>query len=414
MLAASYGLQNTSNNIANMQSPGFKRTDVFYSSIGGGSSDLLGSGVKKGGTSTNFNQGSNNATGNPSDLAINGNGLFIIRLKNSELVYTRSGEFDFDYRGILIDKHTGGEVQGYDSAGNLAPIHQKGPATSAGKASHEIFLQGKFVRYEKTQKQKEDDATDPDKNKIHSIYQNVTFKVENVYDAQGKSHTIELEFEPTSRITGEPDNDGKSWTLIKATYDGTEIDLKSEQQKIVFPTVDAGADDRQGTIKLLVNGEQEIALMFGDNKTGKDKNVQLNDSKLNPDGTQIKVMQNDGYGEGTQFRFSFDEDGQISYHYDNGQTIKGIHVGLARFDDLAHELDPIHDSLFKTHNGASARIGRANKDGFGRIEPQKLEASNVDPTMEFANIVVLQRMFQACSQIMNIDKQLLEELEGKS
>ena len=74
MTAASYGLQNTSNNIANMQSPGFKRSDVFYSSLGH-------SGVTVGGHNTNFSAGNYLETNNASDLAIVGNGFFIVKLK---------------------------------------------------------------------------------------------------------------------------------------------------------------------------------------------------------------------------------------------------------------------------------------------------------------------------------------------
>ncbi len=69
MIAASYGLQNTSNNVANMQSPGFKRNDVFYSSLGNGTGEEgLGAGVCVGGNKTNFSDGNYLETNNPSDL----------------------------------------------------------------------------------------------------------------------------------------------------------------------------------------------------------------------------------------------------------------------------------------------------------------------------------------------------------
>lgn len=80
------------------------------------------------------------------------------------------------------------------------------------------------------------------------------------------------------------------------------------------------------------------------------------------------------------------------------------------FDDLEHTLVQAHDNLFRAKQTDGRKIGRPNQQGFGTIQPKKLESSNVDSTMEFGNIVVLQRMFQACSQIMDIDKQLLEEL----
>ncbi len=80
---------------------------------------------------------------------------------------------------------------------------------------------------------------------------------------------------------------------------------------------------------------------------------------------------------------------------------------------MEHTLIQTHDSLFQAKNEKGRHIGRANKDGFGSIKSNQLESSNVDSTTEFANIVILQRMFQACSQIMDIDKQLLEELESR-
>jgi len=149
------------------------------------------------------------------------------------------------------------------------------------------------------------------------------------------------------------------------------------------------------------------------NKEGSDSSVQLQPSLNHPEGTQIEAFQNDGYGEGKQISFSFDENGQISYHYDNGQAIEGIHVGLARFDDLEHTLVQSKDNLFQAKRDKGIHLGRANQDGFGSIKAKFIESSNVNSTTEFANIVILQRMFQACSQIMDIDKQLLEGLASK-
>lgn len=413
MIAASYGLQNTSNNVSNMQTPGFKRTDVFYSSLGNGGSDLLGSGVEVNGTQTNFSDGKYLGTNNPTDLAIVGQGFFVIKLNNNEFVYTRDGEFGFDSEGILIDKRSGGEVQGYDHAGNLAAIHQQGPKNSPGKPSQALFLQGQFILLEKTEEQQKEPG--PFKNK----YQNIKFEVAKVYDKQGKSHNIHLEFESTPvLVNGDsstiPD-DGKSWDLVGITCDdGTIIDIKNKDQKIIFSSLNSGANPDNSSIKFTLNGDQDILLQFGTYMDGTDQGVQLKESKQNPEGTKIEVIQNDGYGIGKQLSLSFDDNGQIIYRYDNGQTIHGIYVGLARFENLELDLIPIRDSLFKAHEHVCVNLGRANEEGFGSIQSQKIETSNVDSTMEFANIVVLQRMFQACSQIMNIDKQLLEELESKS
>ncbi|KTD35296.1 flagellar hook protein FlgE [Legionella moravica] len=413
MIAASYGLQNTSNNVANMQSPGFKRNDVFYSSLGNGNGEEgLGSGVCVGGHGTNFSAGNYLETSNPSDLAIIGQGFFVLRLKSGELRYTRDGEFEFNNDGILIDKHSGGEVQGYNNAGNLVPIHGKGPKNSEGKASHEIFLKGQFILLEKTETEQKNDPS-PLKNN----YKNITFSIAKIYDKQGKAHQVQLEFEstrvPVNQSTGAIDDKGTSWDLVRVTYDDADIDLGLSNQKIIFNGLSQGANLENGSIQFKINGDQEIKLQFGSYKDGSDSSVQLKESKLNPEGTKIEAYQNDGYGEGKQISFSFDENGQISYHYDNGQAIQGIYVGLARFDDLEHTLVQTHDNLFQVKNDRGTHLGRANKNGFGSIKAKQLESSNVDSTTEFANIVILQRMFQACSQIMDIDKQLLEELESR-
>lgn len=410
MMAASYGLQNTSNNMANMQSPGFKKNDVFYSSLGNGNGEEgLGSGVCIGGNTTNFNEGKYLSTDNPSDLAIKGQGFFVIRLKSGEILYTRDGEFGFNNKGILVDRHSGGEVQGYDRAGNLAPIHEKGPKFSPGKATTEVFLKGQFSKKEKT----EEDKNDPDPYK--SKYENVKFSIAQIYDASGKAHNVTLEFRSTPVRGNEPKlpDDGTSWDLVDITCDdGTPITIPPGQ-KIIFSGTDQGPSESNQNIKFALNGNQNIVVQFGNSREGAESSVQLKDAKLIPEGTKIETLQNDGYGKGQQISFAFDEHGQISYQYDNNQTIAGIYVCLARFDDMEHFLVPTQDNLYRCKNDSGTHIGRANQDGFGFINAKQLESSNVDSTTEFANIVILQRMFQACSQIMDIDKQLLEELESK-
>lgn len=409
MMAASYGLQNTSNNVANMQSPGFKRNDVFYSSLGNSSPhDGLGSGVTVGGRSTNFHPGTYLETGNPSDLAIVGDGFFIVRMKNGELLYTRDGEFNFNQDGFLEDKHSGGLVQGYNEHGSLVAIKGKGPEVCLGKATHSIDLHGQFVGIEKKR-----EPNDPTPIPMESDYETVSIDLDTIYDAQGKKHRLHLEFE-SPKEPGPQGNksDIKNWSLLKASCDGHELSFTP--QNIVFDSDSNGAAIRGNSqISLSIMNDQALVLKFGEYLDSADGKVKLVKKDYDNPQTKVGIYKQDGYGEGRQTSFSFDDNGQISYLYSNGQSIKGIHLALADFDDLQHSLIQAHDNLFRAKSDKGRRIGRANKDGLGTIQPQKLESSNVDSTAEFANIVVLQRMFQACSQIMEIDKQLLEELYKK-
>lgn len=409
MMAASYGLQNTSNNIANMQSPGFKRSDVFYSSLGhDGSHGSLGSGVTVGGHSTNYTAGNYLETNNASDLAIVGNGFFIVRLKNDELLYTRDGEFGFNNDGLLIDKHSGGLVQGYDAKGALVSIHQFGAKTNPGKATHSIDLKGEFVIIELEKDPNTPENPDPFKSK----YEQIKFDVVNVFDDKGKAHKVSLEFEaPGSPGTGQNPSEKLEWNLISATCDDAAINFNPQSIKFNFDN-DGTPEQGYNTIKLNLNNNQAVTLNFGEYMSDKESSVRLyKKNTTEHTSTTIEVKKHDGYAEGKQIGFSFDDNGQISYQYDNGQSEDGAHVALAMFDDLEHTLVQAHDNLFRAKNTQGRKIGRPNQIGLGTIQPKKLESSNVDSTMEFGNIVVLQRMFQACSQIMDIDKQLLEELD---
>lgn len=411
MMAASYGLQNTSNNIANMQSPGFKRSDVFYSSLGNsGGHNGLGSGVTVGGHNTNYSAGNYLQTNNPSDLAIVGNGFFIVKLKNGELLYTRDGEFGFNQDGLLTDKHSGGLVQGYDKNGSLVPIHQFGPKTSPGKATRFMDLKGEFIIAEEEKDPNTPENPDPFKSK----YTHIKFDVANVYDTKGKAHKVKLEFEaPNTPGNGQNTRDNLEWNLISATCDDADITFDPQSLKFNFDS-DGTTEQGYNTIKFNLNGNQPVTLNFGEYMNDKESSVRLyKKNTADHSSTSIEVKKQDGYSEGKQIGFSFDDNGQIFYNYDNGQSEQGTHVALAMFDDLEHALIQANDNLFRAKSIQGRKIGSPNTHGFGTIQPKQIESSNVDSTMEFGNIVVLQRMFQACSQIMDIDKQLLEELSAK-
>ncbi|MCZ4497971.1 MAG: hypothetical protein JWQ74_524 [Marmoricola sp.] len=122
----------TGNNIANANTTGFKSSStVFQDTLsqmltgssaananrGGTNPIQVGLGVQLAATNANFTQGSTQSTGRPTDLMIQGDGLFVTK-KGSEQLYTRAGAFTFDNTGTLVGP-TGNRVQGYalDAAG---------------------------------------------------------------------------------------------------------------------------------------------------------------------------------------------------------------------------------------------------------------------------------------------------------
>ena len=374
-----------------MQSHGFKRNDVFYSSLGNDQ------GVHISGNNINFSEGKYLRNQGPTDLAIVGHEFFVIKLKSNEFVYTRDGEFEFR-DGILTDRHSGGQVQGYDSSGNLVSIHDKGPKKIPGKASRDVLIQGSFCPRLKN-------STDPTQG-----YENVTFQLDKIYDAQGQAHSITLTF--SNKVDEVSPQKELYWQLDSITSDGVIIEPGFSQMIEFYDTKSGAREDINNRIQFSLNETQTVTVYFGNNNDGADRSVKLN-TELGAE-TKIQIYQNDGYGVGKQYNYQFDDDGLITYLYDNGQSVKGIHVCLARFDDVERNLIPGQNNFYHAKKNEGIHYGRANTNGFETIAARNLETSNVDSTTEFANIVVLQRMFQACSQIMDIDKQLLEELGSKS
>ncbi len=125
--AASSDLKITGNNIANASTTGFKRSraefgDVYAISVLGSGSNAIGSGVRLQDVAQNFNQGSMAFTENELDLAVNGNGFFVVQ-KNGEQFYTRAGTFGLDQDGYVVN-NVSARIQGFpaDGAGNISGL----------------------------------------------------------------------------------------------------------------------------------------------------------------------------------------------------------------------------------------------------------------------------------------------------
>ncbi|HEX8027538.1 MAG TPA: flagellar hook-basal body complex protein, partial [Vicinamibacterales bacterium] len=116
LFSFSRSLDTVSNNVANMNTPGFRGSDTFFENIDGGR------GTRVSGEGLRTTAGDMRQTGTPTDLAIDGNGFFVLRDDNGNLYYTRAGQFRFNDEGLLTDSVTGYQVMAIDSVGNLSAI----------------------------------------------------------------------------------------------------------------------------------------------------------------------------------------------------------------------------------------------------------------------------------------------------
>ena len=186
------GLDNLSNNVANLNTTGYKANDLFYRELEGnqqfgasgddGSPFTNGQGVAVGGTKIRFVDGELAVTGNDTDLAIEGNGFFIVR-DDEEEFYTRAGEFVLDDKGFLIDPGTELRVAKIDDKGRIEDTNLREKLVSAAVATDKVQLRGTLNEsatagtvYPGT------DATDAERVEVE------------IYDANGRSYTFFMRF----------------------------------------------------------------------------------------------------------------------------------------------------------------------------------------------------------------------------
>lgn len=365
----------TGNNIANVNTVGFKSsTTVFQDTlsqmtqgaggpqtgIGGTNPAQIGLGVQVAGVSTNFSQGSAQATGKATDLMISGDGFFVTRLGN-DTVYTRAGAFDFDANGRLVTAD-GKIVQGYPATNGVvnengqlsditlpleaaAPAVRTTAATVAGNLPSETAV-GQTITREAT-----------------------------VYDASGAKHTMSLAYTRTAGGWDVTGRNGQGTTATTSLTFGTDGKLT------------AG-----GT--LAVGG---IRVDMGD-LTGF--------SSLNT----AAIGSQNGREAGALQGYSISKDGTVTGTFSNGASLALGRIALATFANPAG-LEKTGASGYRaTANSGGATVGGPGSAGVGSLAAGTLEMSNVDLSQEFTNLIVAQRGFQANARIITTSDEVLQEL----
>ena len=373
------GLRVISNNAANLNTPGFKSSslqfgDMFYTSGGsdGSLSGQEGFGVNTLGTSLNFKQGDMQQTGNTLDLGVDGQGLFTVRDDQGNLHYTRDGQFTFNTDGVLVDKTDQDKVVGLDANGAQTTFTLSGFRSNAAKATANVVFNGNISSTEKT----------------------VSVGTVTVLDATGGSHTLSLTF--TNNQTTTP---GEWAVSIK---DGsTEVGTGT----LEFPNgeVDAASSKITFSYQPANQAAQSITLDFSSDVT----------SFASGTSSTLAQSTQDGVAAGTLTGVTFDDTGTMVYAYSNGQTVKGNRLQLARFD-TTEAVKAVGGNEFDQTNAALWHTGVAGDQGFGSIKSGVVEVSNVDLSQEFSDLVIMQRGYQASSQVVSTANEMLQQLFSMS
>lgn len=389
LISFSNGLKNISNNVANINTPGFKATQLEFSDLlyqmrdsgggnGGNTSLTMGEGTSTPLTTRSFAQGTVTSTGDDLDAAINGNGFFVLNA-DGKTFYTRSGAFQIDSNGNLVTQNGAMNVEGLTSGGTLQDISVGAFRTIPGKATTSVS----FV------------------NNLSSNATSPTFTVSgiNVFDATGGSHALSVTF--TNNTAATPG----SWTFkVIDTATGTTVVSNGEVRFQGDGSPAAGFNTF--SFGYTPPGAAPLTIKFNFGDPGSFSGA------TNFSGGSTSTLAAgtiDGFTFGSLTKTTFDSSGGLVFTYSNGQTANGPKVALATFDDL-QALTPEGNAMFSNKTGQKPILGTAQSGAFGQIAGGSLEGANVDLAQEFSELIILQRGYQASSEAMTTANDLIQQL----
>jgi len=419
MLGHERALNVISNNVSNMNTPGFRGSTVDFADVfNGGTQDNKSAGQQGSGggvdvtrTVLDMTAGTQQQTGNGLDLFLQGAGFFVLQDASGSTRYTRDGSFEFDSNGNLVAKGETTKVMSRDASGALVPLTLGSLKLSPAKATTEVDF---------------GDNLSPDDNSY--TISNLT-----VFDKLGGSHTLSVTFTRSTDPTdpgnpggspgGTPGNPGDSGS---PGGPGTSSGTNSQDNTLWNMTVSEGGNQiGSGTLEfnstqvaptsltmpvtLALKGVDPADIEFNFNDVTGFATQAAPDPTTGATGTASKmsVSKQDGLAPGTITSQTFDAQGVLKITYSNGQTSDGAKLVLADIPDPTGLVE-ISNSQF-IYQGSQPVTLRAAGDDL-TVVPQSLESSNVDLTTEFSTLILMQRGYQASSQVVSTANDMLQQL----
>jgi len=396
-------------NIANVSTVGFKRDRASFQDMLGSALDAgrMGGGVRLGGSQTLWDQGAITQTGNPLDLAISGDGQFIVKGNHGGQqgqFYTRDGRFQLDKTGFVTNQE-GLRVQGFPidtsgtralSIGDLPLGARESPPIATQTAAMTLNLDSSSVPPA---------AFDPLNPNTTSNYATS----ETVFDSLGTAHHVEVFFraqgagawEFHSMVDGGELAGGTAGTL-------TEIGTGT----LTFNT--AGALQTQATTStadfLNATPGQVIAFTFGDDIASGGTGFAGTTQFSAP--SSVNGLDIDGRSAGKLNSLTFGDDGKITGVFDNGDKIQLAQLALASFannDGLGRLGDGLNT---ETLDSGKALIDVPGTGARGSIAPGALESSNVDLSNELVTLIAFQRAFQANAKTVTTADEMMTDVNN--
>jgi flagellar hook protein FlgE len=390
--AAQADLNVTSNNIANSATNGFKQSrsefaELFAVSPQGVSKTQTGAGVKVAAIAQQFSQGNIEATNNSLDLAIKGQGFFVVSDQGASS-YTRAGSFETDNSGYVVNSE-GQRLQVYspNTNGTFNTTALADLQLIAGDSAPQATSTASIV-FNLPSNVTPPTVTPFDPTNANS-YNNSTSMT--VYDSLGAAHTGSLYFVKTATAN--------TWDA-HLYVDGTAV---GGAQTLAYSAT--------GTLTAPVGGKITFPTYTpGTGAAGLDLTMDFNTTSQYGDTFSVTSVAQNGFTTGKLIGINVDGTGIVQARYTNGRSIPLGQVAIANFAN-PQGLQPIgNTSWSETFGSGQALHGQAGNSGFGLIQAGSLEQSNVDITAQLVNMITAQRNFQANAQVISTENQLTQTI----
>ena len=439
-------------NIANVNTVGFKGSRVTFQDVLSqtvattSGSAQVGRGTNMADISASFSQGSFESTDSTTDLAIGGEGFFIVRDPNNanNEFYTRAGEFRFDKDGNFTNP-AGYICRGWaldadgNNTGSIGDITLSSFTSSPSATARMQFITNL------------DSDSSSNTANLHEVWDgsattyiasgNYDYQTTvKVYDSLGSTHDITIYYDPTSTanqweyiVTCVPSEDSRTTAAgagqgllargtltfnttgtvtsgTMSTFDGrAQLSDAGGGWTAQSPTANGYLQLSATFVSGLTQGiELDLGTRFN-STTSTWEPASLSTTQYSS-ASSTTFQSADGYGAGALQSISVGVDGGITGSYSNGEVIPLYRVALAKFQN-EQKLYKEGGNLFRETRLSGAPItGAPGSNGLGSISPNSLEQSNVDIATEFVRMITTQRGFQANSKVITVTDAMLAEL----
>lgn len=430
--AAQKDLDVTANNIANVNTVGFKESraefgDVYAASLLAGSRTKVGDGVLTQEVAQQFQQGSLQFTNSALDLAITGTGYFALAsdLNSNDYTYTRAGQFKLNDDNFIVNS-SGDHLMGFpvndDGTSSSTALSTTEPtripdSSGSPKQTGNVDIKMNLPAGGEYKTVANFDPTDQD------TYNNSTSVT--VYDSLGESHVMTYYF---VRDDTDPVANPNDWRMFTAV-DGTLVDIPgggspagpatsggpvnsallqfNSSGDFIAQTPASIVTEQLGAAgaNAITNGSdgtQTIAINFNLNPTAQT----LDEPTQYASGFEVTALEQDGLAVGRLVGIDIDADGLIRASFSNGTSEPISRVALVRFSN-DQGLTQISNTKWKESIASGeALAGEATTGTFGEINSSALEQANVNLTTELIDMIIAQRNFQANSRALEVNNSL--------